>query len=76
MVRVWITCEVGADEVQEELGWVGVDVEGVADAGEVGFDLLDWTEVACSSAGEEEELVEELEGAGGWLVDACDDKKL
>lgn len=48
----------------------------VADAVEVLLDMGDGAEVAGLPGGEEEELVEELEGGRGGLVDTGDDNNL
>ena len=68
--------EIAADQVEDELGWVGVRREGMTDAVKVGRDICDGTEVAGFPTGEEKELVKELKGGCRRLVDTCDDDEL
>lgn len=69
--------KVGIDEVQQELGWVGVGWEGETDAAEVGGDgIADRSKVADFALRQETEVVKEVECGRGWLVNGDDDDEL
>lgn len=68
--------KIGVDLLQEELGWVDVERDGMADGVVVGGYGVDGSEIMDFAAREEEELVEDVEGGGRGLMDACDDDEL
>lgn len=74
--RILFSAEVCAGNIEEKLGRVGMRRDRVADAVEVVLDLGDGAKVTGLPGREEKELIEELEGGRGRLVDTSDDNNL
>lgn len=68
--------EIGADKIEDELGWVGVHWKREANTVKIGWHFCNRTEVACFSAREEEQLIEKLECSRGRLVNTSNDDEL
>ncbi|GJC95649.1 spore wall protein 2 [Colletotrichum higginsianum] len=68
--------EVGVDELEHVLGRVHLQRDGHAQGLVVGNDAVDGAEVVGAAGGEEEELVEEVEGGRRGLVDGRDNDEL
>lgn len=73
---VCAACKVGADQIEDELGRVGVCWQRIANTVEIGRHFLDRTEVARLPAREEEQLIEKLECSCGRLMDTGDNDEL
>ena len=66
--------EVFVDEVEDELGRVGIGGGRVADAGEVRVHLGGFAKVRHPAHGEDHDVVEAREDGGGELVDGAHDR--
>ena len=62
--------------VQKELRRIDLVGHGEAQGIKMCAYSSDGTEIVLLAARKKDELVEELEGGGGWLMDACDDDQL
>lgn len=76
LVGVGTSRKIGADEIEQKFSRVGVHVQRITDAGEVGLNLFYRTKVAGPSCGQKQQRIEKLEGTGGRLVNTRDDDEL
>jgi len=74
--RVVVGGEVDVDELEQEFGRVGVQRRLEAEGAVVRRYVGDGAEVVRLACGEEQQLVEEVEGRGAGLVDAGYDDEL
>lgn len=70
------TAKVRADDIKQELSWVGVCRNRVTDLSKVAIDIVDCAKVTRLSTREEQKLVEQLKGRRRRLVDTRDDDDL
>jgi len=68
--------KIRADKIEQKLGGVGVHVQWITDAGEVGLNLFYRAKVTGSSCRQKQQRIEKLEGAGRRLMDTRDDDEL